>query len=152
MSKHDEYFNKYILRVPQKTKKVVKEGYMVLDNKSINALRTKKGGIIKEVIDFLYTKKGRPKKGWLLKCIGNEVPIEKYNHIKEIVDNYSNKSYNRRQRDFILHNKKKRVSKEEKSDTIKKLQDMGVLTIDGRSLSKFTLRKLKTHLIQNIST
>lgn len=90
MSKHDEYFEKFILK-----RKPLAEGFFYPTREDIIKLKTKAGGFNKETVSFLG---GRwpPKKGWVRKAQNKQFNIVQFQKAIEKVIEWDSKKEERR--------------------------------------------------------
>lgn len=133
MSKHDKYFEKFVLKIPP-----LKKGEIRLTADLLAKLRTEKGGITKHVYT-LFGYKGIPKKkGWFKSKINTAINESKYNKAVEAIRNWEEERVE-------IQKSKKPVNENKKLKLMvaNDLRSKGIKSINGKSVSYMDLITLK---------
>lgn len=132
MSKHDEYFDKYVLKgkTPPKGWRALKDGEIRITREHLENLRTKKGGITKHVYKLFGFKRLPKTKGWFKNQIGQPIEEKKYQEAIELIRKWDESKSTV---------KPKNENKKLKHILCNDLRKVGIRTINGKSISYLSL-------------
>lgn len=136
MSKHDEHFEKLILKskTPPKGWRQLEPGEIRLTKEHLQNLRSKKGGITKHVFKLFGYKRVPKTKGWFKNQIGRPISEEKYKETIELIKKWDEGKEVK---------KPKPENKALKYSICNDLRKVGVNTINGKSISYLNLSLLQ---------